>query len=221
MERMLAFAGIDVGGAENTYVSVLIMRNGSLTFKKVEYSDGISGIAQSLSSLSGCDVVSCAIDAPLSYDISSRTGDRKSDRKLRELLENPSIVMPLNSMMAVPLRGRIIAEILRGFIGAVIETHPTASLYLMGVDEEFVKNYKKEEGIIGKLLNQLIGKIESLTGLQFKEEDEVKTDGDVDSLVCALTAYLFINDTLRLLKLTEYSLSERGYAPFYVVRGEF
>ncbi len=214
MER-LVFAGIDVGGSRNTHLWLAFKNGVSLSFERVNFSGGIEGMVSSLLSY---HVVSCAIDAPLSYDIASETGDRSSDRKLRRLLEekgiNPNIVMPLNSMMAVPLRGQVISKVLRGFVGALIETHPTASLRLMGIEDD----YKGRE--IGReLLQRFKRKAESLSGLEVRGLDEVKSDGDLDAAVCSLTAFLFTEDCSKLKRLTDYSNHEIGYAPFYVIGG--
>ncbi len=218
---MLAFAGIDIGGSRNTFISVLIEDNGSLVFRRLRQSGNVYEIA---SCLGAYDVVSCAIDAPLSYNLLSNTGDRDSDVKLRKILKDrrfpPEVVMPLNSMMAVPLRGRVIAEILRNFVGAVIETHPTASLYLIGIDKDFVRNYKKGKVDFEEFGELLKRKLEEYSGVKIVFDDPLRSDGDVDSLMCAFTSYLYISGYERLLRLTCFNPWERGFAPFYVIRVE-
>ncbi len=75
-----------------------------------------------------------AIDAQLTWAAADERGFRSSDLQLRDLVPDSSWVASQNSLMAVPVRGRQVAELVAPWVGTIIETHPRACLYLWRPD---------------------------------------------------------------------------------------
>ena len=88
------------------------------------------------------NVVAATIDAQLTAALSEENGFRESDMELREMLlkrqGSRNWVAAATGLLAVPVRGRLLAEHLSPTVGTVIETHPRASL-LFGLGEEFLE----------------------------------------------------------------------------------
>jgi len=231
VEKPAGYAGVDVGGANNTYTALLVENRGSFNLKTVKEGT-LTGIVKYI--LEGSETLACAIDSPLSYSPSSKTGFRHCDERLRELLRRKfpargeklaRIVMSPNSMQAVPLRGMFLARALRAKVGAVIETHPTASIALMlssaGMKEgevaNLLRNYKRTQSAL-KVVNEALKEvIPKLTGIALGECDE---HGYLDCAVCAITAYMYLKHPERLLKLTAPEDDDEGFAPFYIIHPE-
>jgi predicted nuclease with RNAse H fold len=166
-------------------------------------------------------VVAAAIDAQLTWAASEEedSGFRPSDHALRRLLprEARNWVASQNSLMAVPVRGRQLAEVLSPTVGTIVETHPRACLYfadpsLLGA----IKRYKSPQGTdhARELWQAWTGRF----GIGGPEEDFDVTDGALDALVCATVAYLYHHAPEELLRLPYPATNKRGRGPFYVVR---
>ncbi|MGH7720294.1 MAG: hypothetical protein ACREON_15800 [Gemmatimonadaceae bacterium] len=93
------------------------------------------------------NVVALAIDAQLTIALSEDNGFRTSDLERRSLLprECESWVASINSLMAVPIRGQLLAETLSPVVGTILETHPRACLLfgLGGKHLDDIKSYKR------------------------------------------------------------------------------
>jgi predicted nuclease with RNAse H fold len=166
------------------------------------------------------DVVAAAIDAQLTIALSEETGFRSSDLQLRSMLPAGcrEWVASINSLMAVPVRGRMLAEALGPVVGTIIETHPRASLlFALGEEHlELIRRYKKgpEAGAMVEELWQLWCKHYNITGC-----DPVQHDGALDALICATVAYLFHTSPALLLRLRLVAAVRMGRGVFYVVGG--
>ncbi|NLI13991.1 DUF429 domain-containing protein [Pelotomaculum propionicicum] len=211
------YLGVDIAGATNTWVGgVCPMANGlNISFppKKQSLADIVRYAEQN-------NVVAVAIDAQLTSSINDENGFRSSDLQLRGLLP-PKFkvwVASQNSMMAVPIRGRQLAEALSPCVGTIIETHPRSCLHFANPDiPEVVQNYKKDDGeIYRRTLWERWIKLFNING----DISEI-SDGALDSIVCATVAYLFHQEPSRLLKLQYSEHNKTGRGPFYVLYPEF
>ncbi len=91
--------------------------------------------------------MAAAIDAQLTIVLSEENGYRTSDMELRELLppDCRTWVASFNSLTAVPVWGRLLAEHLSPVVGTLLETHPRVSL-LFALGERagaLVRGYKR------------------------------------------------------------------------------
>lgn len=210
----MIYLGVDIAGASNTWACGL--------------SAGASGLRMalppakhSLSEVAGYaekqHVVAVAIDAQLTAAISEENGFRTSDKQLRELLppEFRDWVASQNSLMAVPLRGRQLAEALAPTVGTIIETHPRACL-LFGTSgaEDAIRLYKSSDGEPHCL------SLWRRWAARFKITGDLSevSDGALDSAVCATVAYLFHREPEKLLKLQHDAHGKTGRGPFYILR---
>lgn len=165
------------------------------------------------------DVVAVCIDAQLTIALSEENGFRTSDRELRKLLPEgcQTWVASINSLMAVPVRGRLLADTLSPVVGTLIETHPRASL-LFGLGPTAlpaVQGYKSgsaASGLVRSLWDQWCARF----GIHGPEMPA--TDGGLDALVCATVAYQFHHAPQQLKKLRHDVPAKTGHGPFYVVR---
>lgn len=129
--------------------------------------------------------------------------------------------------MAVPVRGRLLADHLSPTVGTLIETHPRASLlfglaHVEGDVSAAIRNYKTKSGdtraqaaarephvrLLWRHWSERFG---------ITHHGPVQTDGELDSLVCATVAYLFHHGTSELRKLRHDAAGKTGRGPFYVV----
>ena len=120
-ESNLIYLGIDVAGASNTWISGLSQKNGHLEIVLEPHSTSLEEIVNFCKEN---HVVGAAIDAQLTMSLTENSGFRKSDQKLRELLppDCRNWVASVNSLMAVPVRGRFLSEFLAPVVGTIIET---------------------------------------------------------------------------------------------------
>lgn len=123
----------------------------------------------------------------------------------------------INSLMAVPVRGQLLADSLAPIVGTMLETHPRASL-LFGLGEKVgtaVRGYKRGDEVSR-------GHVRTLWqhwAERFKISDHkaVSDEGALDSLVCATVAYLFHCAPSMLYKLRHQVPHKIGRGPFYVL----
>ena len=186
------YLGVDV--ASNTWVAAL-----SLSEDGLEVVHGPS--PPSLSEIAGyCEeneVVAVTIDAQLAIALSDENGVRASDERLRDELPEDcrGWVMSSNSLMAVPLRGRLLAEHLSPTVGTVLETHPRASL-LFGLGHvereihEAIREYKRKSGDTRGQTEARAGHTRALwyhwsQRFRIACKGAVEHDGALDALVCA------------------------------------
>jgi len=120
--------------------------------------------------------------------------------------------------MAVPIRGRLLAEALSPIVGTLLETHPRACL-LFGLSSSVgmaVRNYKgsnpsSEEHVV-KLVEQWCDRF------HITPPDEAPIDHNaLDSLVCATIPYLYHHMPENLFKLRHEAEDKTGRGPFFVV----
>lgn len=197
--------------------AALTPKNGGL---KVVVQPHMTSLKDILTYCEENDVVAVAIDAQLTVALSDENGFRTSDHKLRELLPSDcrNWVASFNSLMAVPVRGRMLAEALSPVVGTLLETHPRACL-LLGLDKSVsmaVRHYKRRD----QSSEEYVAKLVQLWCNYFHitPSDEVPIlDGALDSLVCATVAYLYHHLPEKLLRLRNEAKDKAGRGPFYVV----
>jgi predicted nuclease with RNAse H fold len=216
------YLGIDVAGAKNTWMAGLSAGENGLL---VPFEPRAVSLERVVEVCEETPVVAAAIDAQLTMSLSAETGFRASDRHLRELLpaDCRSWVASINSLMAVPVRGRLLAEYLSPLVGTLLETHPRASL-LFGLGEaagDAVRTYKRG----GACDAEAVATLWEGWAARFdvRLDAPPRTDGALDALVCATVATLYHHAPDALLRLRERAAGDpgptalRGRGPFYVV----
>lgn len=208
------FLGVDIAGASNTWVCGLCPVQDHL---EILLPPSKQSLAKIIQYCENNNVVSVAIDAQLTGSVSDENGFRSSDMQLRELLppEFRVWVASQNSMMAVPVRGRQLAEALSPIVGTIIETHPRSCLYFNDPQKtDAVRYYKSVNG------NLYLRSLWNRWTERFSIHGNIQkvTDGAVDSLVCATIAYLFHREPEKLLKLHHDSPYKTGRGPFCILR---
>jgi predicted nuclease with RNAse H fold len=134
--------------------------------------------------------------------------------QLRELLPARcrNWVASASSLMAVPLRGKMLAEELAPLVGTVLETHPRACLRAVLTNElhSCIDGYK-ERGSPG------VAALASAWQARFLIEGagQLKCDGELDSIVCATVALTYHRSPEQLLHLRSPDCQLRGNGPFY------
>jgi len=211
------FLGVDVAGASNTWVCGLAPAEGGLTLILPPAVQTLEAIVRYTEEE---PVVAVAIDAPLTSAISDENGFRASDKELRKLLpvEFRAWVASQNSLMAVPLRGRQLADALAPTVGTILETHPRACLFFAARDlMEPLRKYKKDEAASAALYQRILW---DHWVTQFRiggEQSPQLSDGALDALVCATIAALFHRQPHTLRKLCHDAAGKTGRGPFYVL----
>ncbi len=211
------FVGVDVAGEENTWAVVL---SGDLTVLPVlSLSEGRSvTLYEIVKFFEENTALAVAIDAPLTFGLMDEGGFRESDRVLREILKmkggNPNWVVSYHVLQAVPVRGLTLAEALSPLVGTLIETHPRASLFLSLPKElkTLVQLYKRDENSLRTIWRFLVERWQ----LRTEKVPRFVSDGIVDALVCAITAYLYHKKPEELLFLPP-TKGARGRGPFVVI----
>lgn len=210
LERYL---GIDVGGGNNTWTCVLEFDQSQ---PKAQVSKRT--LKEIVDFSRSRAVLGSAIDAQLTWALHENKGLRSSDWHLRELLgsEREDWVASQNSLSAVPVRGRQIAEYMAPSVGTVLETHPRACLYLWRPDLECeIDRYKgpdSDPSAIGCLWKEWVDSFGIIPPCT-----EHETDGAVDALVCATIAALFHRCPNTLCMLPHEGEELRGFGPFVVL----
>ena len=214
--------GIDVAGAKNTWMAGLSTDEADLLVALEPQRVSLERVVQICEEM---PVVAAAIDAQLTLSLSAETGFRASDQQLRALLpaDCRNWVASVNSLMAVPVRGRLLAEHLSPLVGPLLETHPRASL-LFGLGEalgDAVRAYKRGGECDQEAVTTLWEGWAARFDIQWDRQP--RSDGALDALVCATVAYLYHHVPGTLLHLRERAAVEgspgtvRGRGPFYVV----
>lgn len=206
------FLGVDIAGADNTWVCGLSSNKEGLIMHLPPLKKSLADIIQYAVHN---NVVAVAIDAQLTSSISDENGFRSSNMQLRKLLtpKYQNWVASQNSMMAVPVRGRQLAEALSPLVGTIIETHPRACLLLANPENEVaVQDYKKPDGLdaICFLWGWWTKKF------YIKGDLPKPTDGALDSMVCATIAYLYHRCPEKLFKLHHDAPGKMGRGPFLI-----
>lgn len=206
------YLGVDMAGASNTWVAALSASGDGLAVVHGPQLDSLKAIVGYCESN---DVVAVAIDAQLTAALSEENGFRTSDMELQCMLRrrggSPNWVVSASGLLAVPVRGRLIAERLSPVVGTLIETHPRASL-LFGLGEQFLPQIRRRDEDDIRLLWQYWSERFGIT-----YDEPICTDGALDSLVCATVAYNFHHAPETLHKLRHEALGKVGRGPFYVV----
>jgi len=207
------FVGVDIAGAENTWVASLAPSPQRLAISQVPKQATPDEILELLGAREASAV---AIDGQLSLAFSDANGFRSSDRELRDLLppECRVWVASANSLMAVPLRARLLADAVAPLVGTILETHPRASLYL-ALGSEFLpdlKEYKRSQQAVARL------SIGWSAAFGIEGNYVASSDGALDALVCATVAFCFHGAPERLRYLRHSANDRQGRGPFVVAQ---
>ncbi len=215
------YLGVDVAGAKNTWMMSLSQSSDGLA---VVDGPRKASLATVVGYCEGNNVVAATIDAQLTAALSEENGFRESDMELRKMLHerqgSRNWVASAAGLLAVPVRGRLLAEHLSPTVGTVIETHPRASL-LFALGEEFlvpIWKYKRG-GEASKVHTRTLWRAWSEAFGVFPHEP-VYHDGALDSLVCATVAHLYHHEPTTLHKLRHEVAGRVGRGPFYVLAPE-
>lgn len=208
------YLGVDIAGAQSTWMCALTPSGGKLTITQQPIQASLKQIIQYAEEY---PVVATAIDAQLTWAISDERGFRPSDLELRDILPKQCVkwVASQNSLMAVPVRGRQLAEYLSPVVGTIIETHPRVCLYF--ADNSLLASvmlYKSNDGATHteKLWRFWIKRfhIDAKTPMTI-------THDALDSMVCATVAYLYHHLPEQLKRLSYVAEDKRGRGPFVVI----
>jgi predicted nuclease with RNAse H fold len=214
------FVGVDIAGGENTWLACLA-KDGTRVF--LEQQPRRASLAEIVQLAEQRDVVAVAVDAQLSIAVSDENGFRSSDLELRSLLPEGfrTWVASFNSLMAVPIRARMLAEGLSPAVATIIETHPRASLYFAcgEVLDQAVRDYKKNGPDIP-------GHVDALWKAwcsRFAIEGALghSSDSPLDSAICATVAYLLHHRPNDLFRLRHSAGDKTGRGPFFIVNPQF
>jgi len=210
------YLGIDIAGAKNTWMCVLAEKDGRPTLTEAPSRETLEKIIKYIEEQ---PVVAAAIDAQLTWAPTEESGFRSSDEELRKMLppECRNWVASQNSLMAVTVRGRQLAECISPTVGTIIETHPRACLFLANESVlDSIKLYKQKEGQehVIRLWEVWTDQFDIDTALTTAE----LTEGALDAMICATIAYLFHSSPEKLLRLSHTAPDKRGRGPFFVLR---
>lgn len=210
------YLGVDVAGAENTWVAALAR---TASGARVAWGPRQTTLRAVVDFAEARDVGAVAIDAQLTTGLSEERGFRASDEALRRLLPPSarSWVASFNSLMAVPVRGQMLAHALGPSVGTIIETHPRACLHFAfeGRLDAEIAAYKHGNAATAHA---------RAIALAWAEEFGITADlippadGAVDAVVCATVAMLYHVAPERLLRLRDSGPDRRGQGPFWVVK---
>lgn len=211
------YLGVDVAGGKNTWVTALSVTGNSL---ETVLAPRLATLEEVFGFCEKQNVVAVVIDAQLTIALSEESGFRTSDVHLRSLLpaDCRNWVASINSLMAVPIRGQLLADTLSPTVGTILETHPRASLYF-GLEQSdeiatAIRNYKK--GPDTRVHIEALWQAWSAR-YRLKARDMPQSDGALDALVCATVAYLFHHSPEKLLRLRHEVAHKTGRGPFYVL----
>jgi predicted nuclease with RNAse H fold len=209
------YLGVDVAGAENTWVSALTWNGNHL---EIAVEPHLSSLEQIVCYCRTHPVAGVAIDAQLTMSLSAERGFRASDRHLRTLLPSDcrNWVASVHSLMAVPVRGQLLSAFLAPLVGTILETHPRVCLLfgLSAAAKGAVRQYKGR-GDTARHITALWERWAERFGI--RSVLAIDTDGALDALVCATVAYLYHRAPETLMRLTDDAPDLLGRGPFYVV----
>jgi predicted nuclease with RNAse H fold len=220
------YLGVDIAGSKNTWVSALSPNDDGLVMVHGPHTAALEDV---VGYCEDNNVVAVAIDAQLTIALSEDSGFRTSDLHLRELLppDCKNWVASINSLMAVPIRGRLLADCLSPIVGTVLETHPRASLFfgLKHVEQVIfvaIRRYKSKSNDTRAEVEVRERHTQTLwqhwtERFNVGAHRAVRDDGALDSLVCATVAYLFHHAPVRLYKLRHQVPHKTGCGPFYIL----
>lgn len=224
----VTYAGVDIGGEGNTWLALLEPVNSRLRLAAPPCCASLRSIVGSCETGS---VLAMAIDAQLTGSVERENGFRLADNQLRSLLppDCQAWVASLNSLMAVPARGRLLTDAVAALVGTILETHPRASLLLaLGMNlKDPICRYKRRRKESAAAYRDRGGQraLEHLWQTwceRFDIETERPvtevTDGQLDALVSGTTAALYHRDPEKLLRLSAKEDRVIGRGPFYVLR---
>ena len=217
MNHQPQYLGVDVAGADNTWAAVLEKQEGSLRV----VDSRLSTLREVAMLAEDRQVVAAVIDAPLTAALEDERGFRSSDHELRSLLGHPDRrqwVLSINSLMAVPVRGQLLAQSIGSVVGTLLETHPRACLYFACQDDQ-----EREACMTYKSTTPDIGAVATLwrmwsTIFRLQSDRSPEGDGALDAIVCATIGYLFHHELGRLQYLHHDRQCRVGGGPFYVLR---
>ena len=219
------YLGVDVAGAKNTWMMGLSPENGNLAVVDGPRKASLAAVVDYCRTN---NVVAATIDAQLTAALSEENGFRESDMELRGMLHerrgSRNWVAAATGLLAVPVRGRLLADHLSPTVGTVIETHPRASL-LFGLGEEFLEpiwEYKPKRDDTRSETEVRRSHVRTLWKLWAEAfgvlpHEPVYHDGALDSLVCATVAHLYHHQPSALHKLRHEVAGKVGRGPFYVI----
>ena len=220
------YLGVDIAGASNTWVSALARGDDGLA---VVHGPSLASLEAIVGYCEANDVVAVTIDAQLTMALSDENGLRTSDRLLRRLLppDCQDWVMSFNSLTAVPIRGRLLADHLSPIVGTMLETHPRASLCfgLGHVEDKIssaIREYKRKPNDTQRQTETRSRYTRELwrhwaSRFNVARNSPVEHDGALDSLACATVAYQFHHAPETLRKLRHGTPEQTGRGPFYVL----
>lgn len=214
------YLGVDVAGASNTWAAALSATNDGL---EVVFGPQKATLQELVDYCEQENVVAATIDAQLTMALSEENGFRISDMDLRGMLVqregSRNWVAAATSLMAVPLRGKLLADHLSPTIGTLLETHPRASLlFALGeVARESVWKYKGKASKETRVDHngELWRMWSEHFGIHYSEP--VRDDGELDALVCATVGYLYHHYPDALYRLRHDVREKTGRGPFYIV----
>ena len=115
------YLGVDVAGAKNTWVTALSSGQDGLVVVDVPHLASLQEIVRYCEEY---DVVAVTIDAQLTIALSEENGFRASDMNLRDMIAqrrgSRNWVAAATSLMAVPVRGRLLADNISPTVGTLI-----------------------------------------------------------------------------------------------------
>ncbi|PQO38876.1 hypothetical protein C5Y96_03115 [Blastopirellula marina] len=212
---MTHYIGVDIAGASNTWFTSLTPTDDGLS---IAVSPHIAALTEIITFVDDHDVVAACIDAQLTIAPSDNTGFRSADTELRSLLPNEfqNWVASINSLMAVPVRGRLLADSITASVATIIETHPRASLYF-GTPEELQNSIANYKG--GPNAAECTRRLWDDWSARYRIDGELVTitDGSLDSIICATVAYLCHTSPAQLYRLRHNAPARVGHGPFYVL----
>lgn len=189
----MRIVGIDLSGPRNFVDTCLVSfeaRGEQIHLIDVREGADDHQILEAISSIDQNERTIIGIDAPLSYN--SHGGDRPSDSELRRLVFAHGVrigIMPptLIRMVYLTLRGVLLTRALEALKPSynleIVEVHPGACMVLRGADAEYVRTFKSEPSVRGRLLEWL--EINRLKGICRTEV----TDHYVAACAAALAAW--------------------------------
>lgn len=209
------FLGIDVAGAQNTWIALLSCDEED-NLRLVEPPQKAT-LREIKALADDSHVMAAVVDAQLTASIDDETGFRSSDRELRAMLPDgcKNWVASINSLMAVPVRGQLIAAALGTAVGTVIETHPRACLYFASAAEQLRDACRAYKSDSPESIERLWHEWHSRFDIAY--DDIPRSDGALDAVVCATIGWLFHRHPRRLRKLGHDQPDRVGRGPFYVL----
>lgn len=206
------FLGVDVAGEANTWVAAVVPSHGGLS---LSFEPTRLGTTNLLELIDEERPTAIAIEGQLSLAFSEGNGFRSCDRELRALLppDCQAWVASANSLMAVPVRARLLADAVSADVATIVETHPRAAMLLVLGPEHLadLREYKRSDDAVGRLAREWCHR-NAIQGVP-----ALSSDGALDALVCATVASCYHLAPQRLRLLRHMAVDRRGRGPFVVM----